>query len=41
MMKQFAITRELSSGVLIQSDIPDCVLRDEEEGYGDPSIYYN
>ena len=39
-MKQFAITRELASGVLAPSDIPDCILADED-GIADPGMYYN
>lgn len=39
-MKQFAITRELASGVLLDSDIPASILEDEE-GITDPSSFYN
>ena len=39
-MKQFAITRELASGVLLDSDIPECILSDED-GISDPSSFYN
>lgn len=39
-MKQFAITRELASGVLAPSDIPNCILEDED-GVADPGMYYN
>ncbi len=39
-MKQFAITRELASGVLLDSDIPACILADED-GVTDPSSFYN
>ena len=39
-MKQFAITRELASGVLLDSDIPDCILADED-GFADPTTFYN
>ena len=39
-MMQFAITRELASGVLSPSDIPDCILEDED-GIADPGMYYN
>ena len=39
-MKQFAITRELASGVLLDSDIPECIKADED-GILDPSSFYN
>jgi hypothetical protein len=39
-MKQFAITRELASGVLLDSDIPDHILADKD-GFTDPSSFYN
>lgn len=37
-MKEFAISRELASGILQTSHIPKLLLEDE---YADPSMHYN
>lgn len=40
LMKEFAISRELASGVLADSHIPDLIASDPDH-IADPSMYYN